>query len=250
MSSTAGVAMSRIDWKQDRQFGFFENGFFYKRYFSVYNDMEVDLRTASQNAGQREIMLSRSYTTMRLQPHKRISFDVNQNYFLNIPSFDPRLIGTGLVDKFLFQGISGGVNLTLPYGLGISGNTGRSSRTGDQQAAWNYLGRASINNILHSGVRAEYRFSRFNSSFGSGTYQSGGVSREVGNDLRFNVEGGRQNISSAYTANSRANFVNANADWYLGTRYLLGVGLTVYRGQGQDYNQYFASLGYRFDTRR
>ena len=138
----------------------------------------------------------------------------------------------------------------LPYGLGISGNTGRSSRTGDQRASWDYLGGVTLNNILHSGVRAEYRFSRFNSSFGRGTYQSGGLSREVGEGFRFNVQGGRQDLTSAYTTNATAHFVNANADWYLGTRFFLGAGLTVYRGQGQDYNQYFASLGYRFDTRR
>ena len=250
LSSTAGVALSRVGWDPDRQFGFFENGFFYKRYLSVYNNMEVDLRTESQNEGKQEILLSRSYTTFRVQPHKRVSFDINQNYFRNYPSFDPRLIGTGLVDKFLFQGVSGGFRLTLPYGLGITGNTGRSSRTGDQQASWNYLGSAALNNILHSGIRAEYRFSRFNSSFGSGTYQSGGISREVGEDFHFNVQGGRQSLNSVYSAQTRSHFVNANVDWYLKANYFLGAGLTIYRGQGQDYNQFFASAGYRFDTHR
>lgn len=249
-SSTAGVALSRLDWKPERQFGFFENGLFYRQYVSVYSNLEVDLRTASQTNRDPEVLLTRSYTTVRLQPHKSISFDINENYFKNLPTFDPRLIGTGLVDQFLFQGLSGGFRLHLPHHVAIFGNTGRSSRTGDLRSAWNYLGGASWADIFHSGVRAEYRFSRFDSSFGHGTYQSAGFSREVEPGLRFDARLGQQDLTSTFTTRSRARFVNGNVDWYLGMRYFLGCGLTVYRGQGQNYNQYFLTFGYRFSNRR
>jgi hypothetical protein len=250
LSSTVGVAMSRIDWHPERQFGFSESGIFYKHYLSVYNNLEVDLRTASQNQGEKQFTLSRSYTTVRLQPHKVISFDINENYFRNIPTFDPRLIGTGLLDKFLFQGVSGGFRLALPHHIGIFGNTGRSSRTGDQKASWNYSGGASMADILHSGIRGEYRYSRFDSSFGQGIYQSAGINREVGEDLQFELQAGLQKLTSVYTNRDRARFINGNVDWYVGRKYSLGAGLTVYRGQDQNYNQYFVSFGYRFDNHR
>jgi hypothetical protein len=250
LSSTAGVALTRLHWKPERQFGFFENGIFYKNAFSIYNNLEADLRTGSQNSGKQELMLSRSYTTVRLQPHKVVSFDINHNYFSNIPTFDPRLIGTGLVDKFLFQGLSGGFRLALPYHVGVFANTGRSSRTGDQKTSWNYMGGASMGDILHSGIRGEYRYSKFNSSFGHGIYQSAGMSKEVGERFRFDMQAGQQSLTSVYTSRSSARFINGSADYSIGSRYTLGAGVTVYRGKEQNYNQYFASFGYRFDNRR
>jgi hypothetical protein len=249
-TSTSGVALSRIQWRPDRQFGFFENGIFYKQYLSIYSNIEADLLTKTQNSGSREVTLSRSYLTIRLQPHKAISFDINENYFRNIPTFDTRLIGTGLLDKYLFQGLSGGFRLSLPYRFGIYANAGRSSRTGDQRPSWNYMGGATVGDILHSGIRVEYRYSRFDSSFGRGNYQSLTAARDLGEGFRFEVQAGQQSLASSFTSQSRARFVSGNVDWYLGSHYFLGVGLTAYRGQVQHYNQYFINLGYRFDNRR
>jgi hypothetical protein len=248
-TSTSGIALSWSHWDPDRQFGFFENGIFYKQYVSVYSTVEADLLTDSNGSGKRELTLSRNYLTIRVQPHKVISFDINESYFRNAPTFDPQLIGTGLLDKFLFQGLSGGFRLTLPYRLEFYANTGRSSRTNDQKPSWNYLAGAAASNILNSGVRAEYRYSRFDSSFGRGTYQSVLAAREIGEGFRFQVQAGRQAMESTFTAQNRAHFINGNMDWYFGARYLLGFGATVYRGQTQHYNQYFINLGYRFDSR-
>ena len=249
-SGTAGIAVSGLDWQTDRQFGFFENRLFYKTYMSISSNVEVDLLSSANSDGQRELVLSRSYLTMRWQPHKVVSLDLSENYFRNIPTFDARLIGTGLLDQFLFQGISGGVRLALPYHLGIFGNTGRSSRTGDQRATWNYLGGASIGDILHSAIRAEYRYSRFDTSFGRGIYQTVLVSREVGEGLRFEIQLGQQSIESTLTAQDRAHFINGNVDWNVRGDYLIGGGITVYRGEVQNYNQYVFNFGYRFDNRR
>ena len=196
------------------------------------------------------MVLSKSYFTVRLQPHKRISFNVNQNYFRNIPTFDTRLIGTGLLDEYLFQGVSGGFRLSLPFNLGLYGNAGRSSRTGDSKASWNYLAGASASDILNSGVRVGFRFSRFDSSFGRGTYQSLNLSREIGEHFQFELQGGQQDFKSIYSSQDRSRFFHGTGDWYIGSRYFLGGGVTLYRGQVQEYNQYFFHLGYRFDNRR
>jgi hypothetical protein len=248
--STSGIALSRIDLNPDRQFGFFENNFFYKRYLSVYSNVEADLLTGERNGNRNEAVLSRSYFNVRIQPHKNISFNVNHNYFKNIPTFDSRLIGTGLLDEFLFQGLSGGFRISLPYRLTIFANTGRSSRTGDRTTSWNYLAGASASDILHSGIRLAYRYSRFDSSFGSGTYHSASASRDIGDILQFEIQGGQQDYRSLYTNQDRARFVNGNVDWFLGRRFFLGGSVTAYRGSVQDYNQFFLRLGLRFDNRR
>jgi len=250
LSSTSGIAVSRIHWDPDRQFGFFENNIFYRQYLSVYSNQEVDLLNASQNEGKREVTLSRSYFTVRFQPHKVISFDLNENYFRNIPTFDTRLIGTGLLDKYLFQGVNGGFRLALPRRVAVYANAGRSSRTEDRRPSWNYLAGITLGEILRTGIRADYRYSRFDSSFGRGTYQSLTAGRDVAEGLRFEIQFGQQDMTSGFTAQNRARFINGNVDWYLGTRYFMALGLTAYRGQVQDYNQYFVTLGYRFDNRK
>jgi hypothetical protein len=250
VSSTSGLAVSRIRWDPDRQFAFFENRYFYKTNLSIYSNIEADLLSRAQNDGNRKVVLSRSYLTIRFQPHKVISFDLNENYYRNIPTFDTRLIGTGLLDRFLFQGLSGGFRLALPCRSGIYANTGRSSRTGDRRPQWNYLGGAWMGDVLHTGIRAEYRLSRFDTSFGRGTYQTAILNREIGEGLRFEVQLGQQAVQSSFTAQRRARFANGNIDWYIGKNYFIGVGVTAYRGHTQDYNQYFINLSYRFDNRR
>ena len=44
---------------------------------------------------------------------ERIELDANYNYFRDLPTFDPTLIGTSLLDKYLFQGFSAGVRLEV-----------------------------------------------------------------------------------------------------------------------------------------
>ena len=149
-----------------------------------------------------------------------------------------------------FQGVSAGFRLSLPYRLGLFANAGGSNRTGDEKDSWTYLAGGSVSDILNSGIRLAYRFSRFDSSFGRGTYQSLSVSREIGEILQFDVQGGQQDFTSLYTHQDRARFINGDVDFLLGRRFFLGGGVTVYRGQIQSYNQFFLRLGYRFDNRR
>ncbi len=259
-SSTSGIALTGISWRRDRQFGFFENEFSYKRYFSVYSDQEVDLlnglqdtvngsQITFQDTGQRGLALSRSYFTIRLQPLKILSLDVSENYFRNLPTFDTRLIGTGLLDQYLFQGLSGGFHLDLPFHLAVYSSIGRSGRTGDSKPSWDYLYGVTAGNILHTGVRADVRYSKFDSSFGGGTYRSVTLSRDLGEALRFDAEAGLQDFASQLAAQGRTRFLNGDVEWMLGRKYFIELGSTFYRGDSQDYNQVFITLGYRFDNR-
>jgi hypothetical protein len=262
-TSTSGIASTRIDWRPDRQFGFFQNGIFYKRYLSVYSDVQCDMLSgsnsaldpssptpdATQKTAQRGLELSRSYLTVRLQPLRVLSVDISENYFRNIPTFDQRLLSTGLLDKYLFQGLSGGFRLDLPYKLGFYSTIGRSNRSGDAKPSWDYLAGVSAADILHTGIRADVRYSRFDSSFGRGTYQSLMLARDLGERLQFDVQVGQQDTLSSLSSQSRARFLNGNLNYLLGTHYYLGMGMTVYRGNVENYRQSFITLGYRFDSR-
>ena len=246
LTSTAGLALSGVRWKTDRQFGFFENSFFYKRYLSVFHNLEADLLRDFSLSGENKLALSRSYLTVRIQPVRFLGFNFSHNYFRNIPTFDSRLIGTGLVDHLLFQGFNGGIRLELPYNIHLYSNLGRGEKTGDTNPSLNRTFGLTLGRIGFTGIRADFRYSRFNNTFGSGQYRSITISREIGRFLRFNIRGGQQDFASLTTSSNRSRWLSMDSDYYLGRHYVLGAGFTVYRGQTQNYDQWYVNWSYRF----
>jgi hypothetical protein len=239
-SSTFGLAFDYHDWKPVRRFGFLENNLFYRNVLSVYHSFEMDkLKTEQRDS----IVPSRSFLTVRVRPARVISFDVSHNYFREVPTFDSRLVGTGLLDKVLFQGASAGVRLDLPGRISPYASLGRSSRTGDRDPSWNTMYGISV---PWRRFRLDARRSRFDSSFGAGTYSTVTASRELAEKLRIDLQGGWQKLAAAPGARpNRARWVTVNADWYL-SRYFVGAGVTFYRGNGEEYDQWSLNGGYRF----
>ncbi len=268
-TTTFGVAINRVDWHPDRQFAFFESGLYYKRYLSVYHDLETDFvlnssvnqsatsagaagASAPSNTGLTSspfspgLNLSRDYLTVRYQPYRFIAFDATENYFANLPTFDERLIATGLLDKVLFQGLSGGVHLDLPYRISPYVDIGKSHSGGDQQGSWNKMYGVTWGNIMHSGFRADVRYSQFDSSFGHGIYRTLMIGRQLGESLRFDLQVGQQNFASALTSENRVRWMTSTFDWFISRHYFVASGVTIYRGKNQSYNQVYVDLGYRF----
>lgn len=246
-SGTGGLAMTRRNWLSEREFLFFENNLLAGRKFSVFHNLEADnLRQGRFGTARNEHAITRSFLTARYQPLRFLTLDLNHNYFRGVPTFDLRLIGTGLLDKFLFQGLSGGVRLDLPYGVAVYSSVGRSQRESDRTPSWNQTHGITIQNFFESGLRIDVRGSRFNSSFGSGEYYSATLSRELPNHLRVEAQAGKQNFSSAYSGQNRALYFSSSLDWFFGRNYWVGLGGTLYRGRIQNYDQYFVHTGYRF----
>jgi hypothetical protein len=246
VSSTAGVALSRIRWRPERQFLFFENGLFYKRNVSVYHNLEMDQTKGAQGTAGRRAEVSRSFLTLRLQPARILSLDFSHNYFRNLPTFDPRLVGTGLLDRLLFEGASAGFRLELPLRSALYASLGRSSRTGDARRSLNQMYGFSKDDLFGSGVRADFRYSKFDSSFGRGTYRTLSLSREIRECLRLEIQAGDQYYASAFSEQNRSRYINATTDWSFAKSYFLGGGYSVYRSRVQNYIQTYVNLGYRF----
>lgn len=246
-SSTTGVAVARIGWKPDREFLFFENSFSWKRLISVYHELQIDqvhvspITVASAPPG-----ISRSFLTVRFEPSKYVELDLSENYFRDFPTYDPRLLGTGLLDKYLFQGMSGGVRFNLPYHASVYTNIGQSSRSGDAKSSWNKMFGAGMRDVFHTGLTTDFHYTQFDSSFAKGSYKSISLSRNLGESLRMMFQAGQQNFGSALTSQSRSRFVTTSLDWNLSAHYFLGGGLTAYRGGSQNYDQIYFTMGWRF----
>lgn len=246
-TSTAGAAFTRSHWKPERQFLFFENSIQMNTKVSVYHDLEVDRLAKPLVAdGNNGVRLARSFLTFRYQPIKRLALDLSHNYFRDVPTFDTRLIGTGLLDNFLFQGFTGGFRLDVLRNVNLYADIGRAKRDSDTKSAVNYMGGLVLNHFLRFPFRTDLRYAKFTSSFGAGSYETIDFSRQIGDKLRFEFQGGQQHLTSTFTSQSRARYINANLDYLVGRHYILGYGWTLYRGGVQDYDQIFIDLGYRF----
>lgn len=253
--STTGLAVSTIGWSAERQFLFAENSLSYHRIFSLYESLQVD---ASHNYVAANPVdpssplvthyggINRSYTTFRVQPIQRLSFDISHSYFRSVPTFNPLLIGTGLLDRYLFQGLSGGVRGEITRQLTLYTSIGRNDRTGDATASWNQLYGFTLNNPFRSALRLDARYSQFTSVFGTGSYESVSASRQLGNDLRLELLGGLQTLLAPGTADSRSHFVTAQADWSPGRHLFMQSYLTWQRGGTTNYDQISMVVGERF----
>jgi hypothetical protein len=245
--STVGVAITSIQWKVARQFAFFENTWSWKQYVSFYNSLQADAARTSPlvNGGHNNTQVSQSYSSLHFQPIKLVGFGVNHNYFHTLPTFDPRLLGTGLLDQYLFQGFSGDVRLALPKRIGLFASLGQSKTTTDKKAALNQAYGISFGSLWKTGVLFDLHYSKFNSSFGSGKYESFSLSKSLTDTFRVQLYGGHQVFNTSLSTNTNSNFVNGVVDWNVGPRYFLEGNYGWYNGTSLSYTQWSAVLGYR-----
>jgi hypothetical protein len=247
-TSTSGMGISMLKWNIDRPFVFFENGIFYKRYLSIYHSMQADSPSGNPQVAAPGPGVSRSFLTVRLQPTSRVEFDLNHTYFRDIPTYNAQLVATGLLDKYLFQGFSGGARVQVFKDIWAYTLLGRSNRSGDPKPSWNQLYGVTVGRMPWIGMRADLHYSKFDSSFGSGSYESVSFSRNFKENLRWEVLGGRQSFVSPATKDI-SHFVTGNFEAALGPHYFVQTGYTWNRGVGQSYDQWLFTFGYRFDSR-
>jgi hypothetical protein len=253
--STMGVALTSIQWKVARQFAFFENTWSWKQYVSFYNSLQADAARTSSistvvngvvvNGGSNPTGVSQSYSTLHFQPIKLFGFGVSHNYFRTLPTYDPRLLGTGLLDKFLFQGFSGDVRFALPMHIGLFASLGKSKATTDKKTSLNQSYGISMGNILKTGLFADLHYTKFDSSFGSGKYTAFSLSKSLTDALRIQAYGGHQTFNSTLSSNTSSTFVNGTVDWNVGSRYFLEGIYGWYHGSNLSYTQWSGVFGYR-----
>ena len=245
--STMGVAITSIQWKVARQFAFFENTWSWKQYISLYNSLQADEARTSPlvNGGSNPTGISQSYSSLHFQPIKLIGFGVNHNYFRSLPTFDPRLLGTGLLDQYLFQGFSGDVRLALPKRIGLFASLGESKTTTDKKNSLNQAYGISFGRLWNTGLLLDLHYSKFNSAFGSGKYDSFSLSKSITDSFRVQLYGGHQIFDTALSTNTNSNFVNGVVDLNVGPRYFLEGNYGWYRGTSLSYSQWSSVFGYR-----
>lgn len=248
-STTAGAGVDMLKWVVNRPFVFTENSFSYGRYFSLYHSMQVDRPTANPSMPTVSTGLGQSLLSLRVQAHPRVVFDLTDTYFRDVPTYDPALVGTGLLDKYLYQGINGGARIQFPRHITGYFSLGNSSNSTDSKNSGNELFGATVSDIWKTGLQTDVRYSQFNSSFATGTYTTITITRDLLDNFRLNVQGGRYAYKSTVAVTSASQFVNLFFDTNLGSRLFLESLFTVQRGGSLDYNQWTNTLGYRFDNR-
>jgi hypothetical protein len=248
-SSTEGAGVELLDWTVNNPFIFTENDFSFKRIFSLYHSMQIDRPTANPGSPPINFGVGQSLLSLRIQAHPRVELDLTDTYFRDVPTYDAALVGTGLLDKYLFQGLSGGSRIQLPYRITGYFSVGQSSASTDSKSSWNTMYGASMARIWKTELTIDARYSKFDSSFASGRYRAVTVSRDLGERFRLNLQGGMQSFTSSLSKDNGDYFANVLIDTNLGSRYFLESSFTTQRGGTQEYNQVTATFGYRFDNR-
>ncbi|MGE5206414.1 MAG: AMIN domain-containing protein [Chlamydiota bacterium] len=248
-TSTVGMGVSTLLWQVDRPFVYLENGVSYKRFISVYQEMQADkprgtLATPSPGAG-----VSRSYVTVRVQPIQRLSLDFNHNYFRDVPTYDLGLVGTGLLDTVLFQGFSAGARVETVKKIYLYTELGRSTRSGDASSSLNQMYGITFAKIWNTGLHADLHYAKFDSPFAQGNYRAVSLSRNFGDSFQAEVQVGKQAFVSPFTTDNGSKFVNASLNTQVGAHYFFAGGYNLQRGLVQNYDQWYFTLGYRFDNR-
>jgi hypothetical protein len=248
-SSTFGAGLSMLQWKPDRPFGFLENSLSYSQRVSVYDALQVDSPAGNPVVPAPGFGLSRNFFTVRFQVTPRLELDGNHTYFRDIPMFDPTLISTGLLDKYLFQGFSAGARYEFMKNVTVYTQLGRSNRSGDTSASLNQMYGITFSHLPLWALRADFHYAEFNSSFGSGKYKAFSLSRNLTDDLHAEILAGQQSFTGLMTNSGRTWFVMNNLDMNVGSHYFVQGSFTTNRGQ-MSYDQWMFTLGYRFDSKR
>jgi len=248
-SATSGGGVSMVSWQVDRPFIFVEDSLSYKRDIAIYESAQLDDPRGNSATPSPGPGLGRNFTTLRVNPHPKVEIDFNYNYFRQVPTFDPNLVGTGLLDKYLFQGFSAGGRVEVWKQIWLSTNLGRSNGTGDAKSSLNEMYGITFGRLPWIKVRADAHYAKFNSSFGNGSYESFSLSRQMSDRLRLEVLVGQQNFASALTTANRGRFFTGTVETTLGPHYYLQTNFTTNRGD-MSYDQIMLSVGYRFDTKR
>jgi hypothetical protein len=254
-STTTGAGLQMIHWAANDPFLFFEDQLSYKRTFSIYESAQIDSPKGTYTSTGTVVTpapgtgLGRNFFTFRVDPFSRLELDANYNYFREIPTFDPTLIGTGLLDKYLFQGFSAGGRLEIFNQVWVSTNLGRSSGTGDAKSSLNQMYGITFNRLPFLNLRADLHYSSFSSSYGTGNYSALSLSRQMNQRMNLQVLLGQQTFASPITANTNSKFVTGTVETTLGPHYYLQGNFTTNRGD-MNYDQVMLSFGYRFDSKR
>jgi hypothetical protein len=247
-SSTVGGGLTSIKWKLDRPFVFEESELSYKGKVSVYHSMIGDAPQGTSTHGIRPgAGVSHSYFTLHYQPSAAVSLDVYHNFFRDVPTALTPIVGTGLADKLLFRGISAGTRVRPNRYFTLYTTLGTSQKTGDAHRSLNESFGGTWNEIARTGLRGDFHYSRFDSNFGTGNYKVLAVSRQMTNRLFWNVQLGKQELTSSPTQNGYSDFLDDSLDINLGRHSYLQSGYTYVRGETMNYRQWYLSWGYRLD---
>jgi hypothetical protein len=256
-SDTVGAGVDLNKWDINRPFVFTENDISWRRFFSVYESMQIDKPTANPGAPSVSAGVGQSFLSVQVHVTPHATLELNDTYLRDVPTYDATLVGTGLLDQYLFQGLTGGARVELPLqriGVPVYARVyfsgGQSSTSTDSGKSWNLQGGATLSHIPYTGgVQIDARYSDFNSNFATGNYRTLTIARTIADRFQLNLQGGRQAFTSSLATNDNSWFGNAYVDTNIGSMFFLETGFTTQRGGSDDYNQWTMAFGYRFDNR-
>ena len=126
----------------------------------------------------------------------------------------------------------------FPRHIGLYAALGRSKTSTDTKNSLNQAYGITFANIWRTGCFFDAHYSKFNSDFGSGQYESLSLSKNLSDALHIQFMGGIQKFDSPLSSNSSAKFVNGAIDYSFGRRYFIEGNIGWYQGTTLNYTQW------------
>jgi hypothetical protein len=145
--------------------------------------------------------------------------------------------------------LSGGVQLELPYHIGVSTDIGKSKSSTDKSPSWNQMYGLTFGEIKKTGLTLDLRYTKFDSSFGKGQYEYVSLSKSIADRFHVQLQGGSQTLNSAFSSNSNSKFITSIVDFSLGAHYFFEGLFSYNMGTSMNYTQTNFTFGYRFGGR-
>ena len=203
ITTTVGLAVTRLSWKAERQFAFTESSFSYKQ-CPVVLSQPRSRSAGARPPGQHGKRSDHQHAASSLPASNRVSWltlDLNHNYFRTIPTFD---LGAGRhrparqVPVFRLEWRP--ARATTPAYRRLRQTSGRTSRNDDVRKSLNQMYGVGIPQHLqprHSRRSFAARFlTELTAAAGMQALQ---LSREIGERLRLEISGGQQEFRSLFT---------------------------------------------------
>jgi hypothetical protein len=150
------------------------------------------------------------------------------------------------LDQYLFQGFSGDVRVEIPKHITLYTSLGKSKVSSDQKSSLNQGYGITFGQLWNTGLKADAHYSKFDSAFGKGQYESFSLSKNLNENFHLQFAAGHQVFLSSLSSNNNSNFVNLSADWNVGPRYFFETNYGWYNGTSLKYQQWASVFGYRF----
>jgi hypothetical protein len=244
---TTGLIGSYAKGEINREFLYLQ-GLFSNRFVSTFVTQEVDYNRGWRKQAEGSTFSDTStFAIVRVKPVESFSFDVGYDNRRNVRLYRDYVTPETTFDDAYRRGSWAGVEWRPVKNVYVGVN-GRKSDGGTSGTADSYSLLGGVSGMTALNISARLRATQYKSEFLDGTLYSLGGGIDLKSWGHFELEAGQRNEKDprGFSPDRRINWQGLNLDILLGRHWFGLFSLDRTSGGGEDNNQAYVALSYRF----